>query len=116
MIFREFADIDRIFPSPLRNHRTPMRSSPPQGHRHPFGGIQLEDISAPRCFDIEARLPEGAPERSSMTTSMATACRAGGTHQWGRLLKKDIRTVPRRHGGRSARRYGNGEDPARLTA
>ena len=37
-----------------------------------FGGVNLEDISAPRCFEIERR-PEGSLRYSdfSMTTSMA---------------------------------------------
>jgi len=37
-----------------------------------FGGINLEDISAPRCFEIEDRLKEGARHpRVSTTTSTA---------------------------------------------
>ena len=37
-----------------------------------FGGINLEDISAPRCFEIEARLKERcSTSRSSTTTSTA---------------------------------------------
>ena len=36
-----------------------MRSSRWSGpSRHGFAGINLEDISAPRCFQIEARLRE----------------------------------------------------------
>ena len=36
-----------------------------------FGGINLEDISAPRCFEIERRLREGSTSPSSTTTSTA---------------------------------------------
>ena len=36
-----------------------------------FGGINLEDISAPRCFEIEDRLRDGWTSRSSTTTSTA---------------------------------------------
>ncbi len=37
--------------------RTSTRSSPPSARSHRvFGGINLEDISAPRCFEIEDRL------------------------------------------------------------
>ena len=36
-----------------------------------FGGINLEDISAPRCFEIEQRLEERSTSRSSTTTSTA---------------------------------------------
>ena len=39
--------------------RTPTRSSPTVAAIAPgFGGINLEDISAPRCFEIEQRLQE----------------------------------------------------------
>ena len=37
--------------------RTPTRSSPSSRRSRPaFGGINLEDIAAPRCFEIEGRL------------------------------------------------------------
>ncbi len=36
-----------------------------------FGGINLEDISAPRCFEIERRLRHELDIRSSTTTSTA---------------------------------------------
>src|SRR5579862_3312052 len=36
-----------------------------------FGGINLEDISAPRCFEIEDRLRACSTSRSSTTTSTA---------------------------------------------
>ena len=35
-----------------------------------FGGINLEDISAPRCFEIEERLKETLDIPVSMTISM----------------------------------------------
>ncbi len=34
-----------------------------------YGGINLEDISAPRCFEIERRLRTCSTSRSSTTTS-----------------------------------------------
>jgi len=55
MLFKEFADVD-AFPICLSTKdvdeivETVMRISPT------FGGINLEDISSPRCFDIEQRL------------------------------------------------------------
>jgi malate dehydrogenase (oxaloacetate-decarboxylating) len=55
MLFKEFADVD-AFPICLDTHdpeeiiRTVKLLSPT------FGGINLEDISAPRCFEIEERL------------------------------------------------------------
>jgi malate dehydrogenase (oxaloacetate-decarboxylating) len=57
MLFKEFADVD-AFPICLNTKdvdeivETVIRMSPT------FGGINLEDISSPRCFDIEQRLQE----------------------------------------------------------
>jgi len=57
MLFREFAGVN-AFPLCLTTRdpdeivQTVKRVSPV------FGGINLEDISAPRCFEIEARLRE----------------------------------------------------------
>jgi malate dehydrogenase (oxaloacetate-decarboxylating) len=57
MLFKEFADID-AYPIALATKdvdeivETVKRISPG------FGGINLEDISAPRCFEIERRLTE----------------------------------------------------------
>jgi malate dehydrogenase (oxaloacetate-decarboxylating) len=58
MLFKEFAGVD-AFPICLNTKdpdeivRTVKAISPA------FGGINLEDISAPRCFEIEERLQEG---------------------------------------------------------
>jgi len=55
MLFKEFADVD-AFPICLNTKdtdeivETVIRISPT------FGGINLEDISSPRCFEIEQRL------------------------------------------------------------
>jgi malate dehydrogenase (oxaloacetate-decarboxylating) len=55
MLFKEFADVD-AFPICLSTKdtdeivETVIRIAPA------FGGINLEDISSPRCFDIEQRL------------------------------------------------------------
>ncbi|MBT3418800.1 MAG: NADP-dependent malic enzyme [Candidatus Magasanikbacteria bacterium] len=57
LLFKEFADVD-AFPIALTTQDTDeiietiVRISPM------FGGINLEDISAPRCFEIERRLQE----------------------------------------------------------
>jgi malate dehydrogenase (oxaloacetate-decarboxylating) len=57
MLFKEFADVD-AFPICLNTKdtdeivETVIRISPT------FGGINLEDISSPRCFEIEQRLVE----------------------------------------------------------
>jgi malate dehydrogenase (oxaloacetate-decarboxylating) len=55
MLFKEFADID-AFPICLDTH-DPQRIIEAVRLMAPtFGGINLEDISAPRCFEIEERL------------------------------------------------------------
>jgi malate dehydrogenase (oxaloacetate-decarboxylating) len=57
MLFKEFADVD-AFPICVSTKdvdeivETVVRISPA------FGGINLEDISSPRCFEIEQRLQE----------------------------------------------------------
>jgi malate dehydrogenase (oxaloacetate-decarboxylating) len=57
MLFKEFADVD-AFPICLATKdtdeivETVIRIAPT------FGGINLEDISSPRCFDIEQRLQQ----------------------------------------------------------
>lgn len=57
MLFKEFAGID-AFPICL-NTKDPDAIVETVKHLSPtFGGINLEDISAPRCFQIEERLKE----------------------------------------------------------
>ena len=69
MLFKEFADID-AFPICLDTH-DPQRIIEAVRLMAPtFGGINLEDISAPRCFEIEERAEGGArhprlPRRSA---------------------------------------------------
>jgi malate dehydrogenase (oxaloacetate-decarboxylating) len=55
MIFKEFADID-AFPIALDTKDTEEIVSVVKNIAPAFGGINLEDISAPRCFEVEARL------------------------------------------------------------
>jgi malate dehydrogenase (oxaloacetate-decarboxylating) len=55
MLFKELAGVD-AFPICL-NTKDPDRIVEAVKHIAPaFGGINLEDIAAPRCFDVEARL------------------------------------------------------------
>ncbi|MBX9685548.1 MAG: NAD-dependent malic enzyme [Candidatus Obscuribacterales bacterium] len=57
MLFKEFGKID-AFPIAL-NTKDPEEIIQAVKHIAPvFGGINLEDISAPRCFEIERRLKE----------------------------------------------------------
>jgi malate dehydrogenase (oxaloacetate-decarboxylating) len=55
MLFKEFAGID-AFPICLANQDTDFIIETVKNIAPVFGGVNLEDISAPRCFEIEARL------------------------------------------------------------
>src|SRR3989338_2782692 len=57
VLFKEFADID-AFPICLGTQDTEEIIRVVQAIAPTFGGINLEDIAAPRCFEIEARLKE----------------------------------------------------------
>lgn len=54
-IFKRFADIDAV-PIVLATQQTEEIISAVKAIAPSFGAIQLEDISAPRCFEIERRL------------------------------------------------------------
>ena len=55
VIFKEFADIDAI-PIVLNTQDTEKIIEIVKAISPTFGGINLEDFSAPRCFEIESRL------------------------------------------------------------
>jgi len=57
MLFKEFAGID-AFPICLSTQDTDAIVETIKNIAPVFGGINLEDIAAPRCFEIEARLRE----------------------------------------------------------
>jgi malate dehydrogenase (oxaloacetate-decarboxylating) len=57
MLFKEFADID-AFPICLDTNDPEKIIEAVRLMAPTFGGINLEDISAPRCFEIEERLKE----------------------------------------------------------
>ncbi len=56
-LFKEFADID-AFPICIDSQDTDEIVQTVKLISKSFGGINLEDISAPRCFEIEKRLKE----------------------------------------------------------
>jgi malate dehydrogenase (oxaloacetate-decarboxylating) len=56
-LFKQFADID-AWPICLSTQDTDRIVDIVEGIAPGFGGINLEDIAAPRCFEIEARLRE----------------------------------------------------------
>ncbi len=57
MLFKQFADID-AFPICLNTQDTEAIIESVKNLSPVFGGINLEDISAPRCFEIENRLQQ----------------------------------------------------------
>jgi malate dehydrogenase (oxaloacetate-decarboxylating) len=56
-LFKTFADLDSI-PIVLDTQDVEEIVATVKLLRHSFGAVNLEDISAPRCFEIEARLIE----------------------------------------------------------
>lgn len=56
-LFKEFADVD-AFPLCIKTKDTDEIVKTIYNISGSFGGINLEDISAPRCFEIEKRLKE----------------------------------------------------------
>jgi len=57
MLFKQFADVD-AFPICLDTQDTEEIITAVKAIAPGFGGINLEDIAAPRCFEIERRLQE----------------------------------------------------------
>ncbi len=57
MLFKELADVD-AFPICLDTKETEEIIAIVKAMAPTFGGINLEDISSPRCFEIERRLKE----------------------------------------------------------
>ena len=57
LLFREFADIDAV-PLCVSTKDTDEFVNTVKNISDSFGGINLEDIAAPRCFEIERRLKE----------------------------------------------------------
>src|SRR5437763_13996307 len=55
VLFKRFADID-VFDLELDTRDTEEFINAVRIMEPPFGGINLEDIAAPECFEIEARL------------------------------------------------------------
>ena len=56
-LFKEFADVD-AFPICVNSKNTDEIVNTIANIAYSFGGINLEDISAPRCFEIETKLKE----------------------------------------------------------
>ena len=57
MLFKQFADVD-AFPICLHTQDTDAIVATVKAIAPAFGGINLEDIASPRCFEVERRLRE----------------------------------------------------------
>ena len=113
MLFKEFAGVD-AFPICLDTKDPDAIVATVKAIAPGFGGINLEDISAPRCFEIEERLKAELPipvfhddQHGTAVVTLAAvlnACRLTGRGDRGRAGADR-----RRRRGRHRRR----EDPAR---
>ena len=91
MIFREFAGID-AFPLALKTKDPEEIIATVRNISPSFGGINLEDISAPRCFEIEKRLQSSCDIPVIHDDQHGTAVVVlAALINVSRLLKKDIR-------------------------
>ncbi|MBI5849306.1 MAG: NAD-dependent malic enzyme [Nitrospirae bacterium] len=91
MLFKEFGGID-AFPIALNTKDTEEIIATVKNIAVPFGGINLEDISAPRCFEVEMRLREMLDIPVFHDDQHGTAVVVlSALINVGRLLKKDIR-------------------------
>ena len=114
MLFKEFADVD-AFPICVSTQDADEIVRVVELIAPTFGGINLEDISAPRCFEIEERLKESVDipvfhddQHGTAVVMMAALFNAL------KIVDKPI-SEPARADGRPRRRRGRGdEDDARL--
>jgi malate dehydrogenase (oxaloacetate-decarboxylating) len=93
MIFKEFGNVD-AFPICLATKSVDGIVAAVKALAPTFGGINLEDISAPRCFEIEERLRRelDIPVFHDDQHGTAIVCLAGMLNAL-RLVRKDIRKV-----------------------
>lgn len=92
-LFKEFADVD-AFPLCIRSKDTDVIVNTIAMIAGSFGGINLEDISAPRCFEIERRLKEICDIPVFHDDQHGTAVTVGAAIYNGlRFVKKDIKDV-----------------------
>lgn len=91
MIFKEFGEID-AFPIALATRDTEEIIKTVKNIAPAFGGINLEDISAPRCFDIESRLRKELDIPVFHDDQHGTAVVVfAGLLNVSRLLKRDLK-------------------------
>lgn len=93
VLFKNFADID-AFPICLDTNDVDEIVATVKNIAPTFGGINLEDISAPRCFEVERRLQEALdiPVFHDDQHGTAIVVSAGIMNAL-RVVKKNIETV-----------------------
>lgn len=93
MIFKEFANID-AWPLCLETQNVDQIIATVKNIAPNFGGINLEDISAPRCYEIESRLKEelDIPVMHDDQHGTAIVLLAALKNSL-RILKKDIKNL-----------------------
>ncbi len=93
VLFKEFADID-AFPICVKTKDTDEFVKTVYNISGSFGGINLEDIAAPRCFEIEHKLKEKCDIPVFHDDQHGTAIVAGAAVINAlKLVKKDISSV-----------------------
>ena len=112
MLFKEFAGVD-AFPICLDTKDPDEIVATVKAIAPGFGGINLEDISAPRCFEIEDRLKAELDipvfhDDQHGTAIVVLAALLNACRLTGRRLE-DLRVAGHRRGRRRRRRR---EDPA----
>ncbi len=114
MLFKEFADVD-AFPICLDTNDPDQIVQAVRLMAPTFGGINLEDISAPRCFEIEERLKEELDipvfhddQHGTAVVTMAALFNAL------KIVGKPTRGPERADPGAGRRRRRGDEDDARL--
>ena len=113
MLLKEFGGVDG-FPICLDTQATPTRSSHAVKAIAPgFGGINLEDISSPRCFEIEDRL-QGRARHPGLPRRPARHRRGrdGGAVQRAQGRRQAARGPAGRDGRPRRRRYRGHADAA----
>ena len=93
VLFKEFADVD-AFPLCIKSHDVDEIVRTVHLLSGSFGGINLEDISAPRCFEIEKKLGELCDIPVFHDDQHGTAIVVGAALLNAlEIVKKDIKTV-----------------------
>lgn len=93
VLFKEFGDVDAI-PLCVRSHEVDDIVNTVALLAGSFGGVNLEDISAPRCFEIEKKLKERCDIPIFHDDQHGTAViTLAGVFNALKLVKKDIHDI-----------------------